>query len=142
MGLLFTRFYQLVIVLARHRGNLFTATGLEGFSNKDNHIIESSPFNKDKMFLSTKKFDDWENSKTFVNALEKIEAWIFSQIIEFLWWQVMEQCVGRLDMAMFNAILRESAGDNPTDHVSNPISDSRVLTVPAGNSSFGLGAQL
>ncbi|KAI3851518.1 hypothetical protein MKW92_008358, partial [Papaver armeniacum] len=55
---------------------------------------------------------------------------------------VMEQCVGRLYMAMFNAILRESAGDNPTDHVPNPISDSRVLPIPAGNSSFGLGAQL
>ncbi|XP_026386036.1 uncharacterized protein LOC113281487 [Papaver somniferum] len=173
---------------------------------------ESSPVNKDKMFLSTKKFDDWENSQTFVNALEKIEAWIFSRIIESLWWQiftpfmqsapkkptkehnkvsyemmpsrgdeqvnysldlwrnafkdayerlcpvragghecgclhvlprlVMEQCVGRLDMAMFNAILRESADDSPTDPISDPISDSRVLPVPAGNSSFGLGAQL
>ncbi|KAI3981690.1 hypothetical protein MKX01_020633 [Papaver californicum] len=173
---------------------------------------EFSPVNKDKKFLSTKKFDDWENSKTFVNALEKIEAWIFSRIIESLWWQiftpfmqsapkkptnkhtevsyemmpsrgdeqvnyslelwrnafkdayerlcpvragghecgclpvlprlVMEQCVGRLDMAMFNAILRESADDSPTDPVSDPISDSRVLPIPAGNSSFGLGAQL
>ncbi|KAI3970295.1 hypothetical protein MKX01_023942 [Papaver californicum] len=172
---------------------------------------EFSPVNKDKKFLSTKKFDDWENSKTFVYALEKIEAWIFSRIIESLWWQiftpfmqsapkkptkehdeisyemasrgdeqvnysldlwrnafkdayerlcpvragghecgclpvlprlVMEQCVGRLDMAMFNAILRESADDSPTDPVSDPISDSRVLPIPAGNSSFGLGAQL
>ncbi|MCL7032616.1 hypothetical protein MKW94_007941 [Papaver nudicaule] len=173
---------------------------------------EPSPVNKDKNCVSTKKFDDWENPKTFVNALEKIEAWIFSRIIESLWWQiftplmqsapkkptkdhnkisyemmpsggdeqvnyslnlwrdafkdayerlcpvragghecgclpvlprlVMEQCVGRLDMAMFNAILRESADDSPTDPVSDPISDSHVLPIPAGYSSFGLGAQL
>lgn len=54
----------------------------------------------------------------------------------------MEQCVARLDVAMFNAILRESADDMPTDPVSDPISDPKVLPVPAGKSSFGSGAQL
>ncbi|KAF9595672.1 hypothetical protein IFM89_002576 [Coptis chinensis] len=53
---------------------------------------------------------------------------------------VMEQCVNRLDVAMFNAILRED--DIPTDPVSDPISDSKVLPIPAGKSSFGAGAQL
>uniref|UniRef100_A0A5B6YXZ7 C2 NT-type domain-containing protein n=1 Tax=Davidia involucrata TaxID=16924 RepID=A0A5B6YXZ7_DAVIN len=55
---------------------------------------------------------------------------------------VMEQLVARLDVAMFNAILRESAEEMPTDPVSDPISDSKVLPIPAGKSSFGAGAQL
>lgn len=48
----------------------------------------------------------------------------------------------RLDVAMFNAILRENAEEMPTDPVSDPISDSKVLPIPAGKSSFGAGAQL
>eukprot|EP01018_Ginkgo_biloba_P032923 Gb_21265 [translate_table: standard] len=55
---------------------------------------------------------------------------------------VMEQCIARLDVAMFNAILRESAEDMPTDPVSDPISDPNVLPIPAGKLSFGAGAQL
>ncbi|XP_031268024.1 uncharacterized protein LOC116126483 [Pistacia vera] len=155
--------------------------------------------------------DDWGDPQTFVVALEKFEAWIFSRIIESVWWQtftphmqsaaakgsgsrktsgkrsglgdqeqgifsvelwkkafkdacerlcpiragghdcgclpvlaklVMEQLVGRLDVAMFNAILRESAEEMPTDPVSDPISDPKVLPIPAGKSSFGAGAQL
>lgn len=54
----------------------------------------------------------------------------------------MEQLVSRLDVAMFNAILRESAEEMPTDPVSDPICDSKVLPIPAGKSSFGAGAQL
>ncbi|KAE8661510.1 hypothetical protein F3Y22_tig00113725pilonHSYRG00707 [Hibiscus syriacus] len=54
----------------------------------------------------------------------------------------MEQLVGRLDVAMFNAILRESADEMPTDPVSDPIFDSKVLPIPAGKSSFGAGVQL
>lgn len=50
--------------------------------------------------------------------------------------------MARLDVAMFNAILRESADEIPTDPVSDPISDSKVLPIPAGKSSFGAGAQL
>ncbi|KAJ4841642.1 hypothetical protein Tsubulata_034073 [Turnera subulata] len=55
---------------------------------------------------------------------------------------IMEQCVARLDVAMFNAILRESADEIPTDPVSDPISDAKVLPIPAGTYSFGAGAQL
>ncbi|RRT48389.1 hypothetical protein B296_00021898, partial [Ensete ventricosum] len=55
---------------------------------------------------------------------------------------VMEQCVSRLDVAMFNAILRESAHEIPTDPVSDPIVDPKVLPIPAGDLSFGSGAQL
>lgn len=41
----------------------------------------------------------------------------------------------RLDVAMFNAILRESAEEIPTDPVSDPISDPRVLPILACRSS-------
>ena len=54
----------------------------------------------------------------------------------------MEQCVARLDVAMFNAMLRESVDEIPSDPVSDPISDPIVLPIPAGTSSFGAGAQL
>ena len=54
----------------------------------------------------------------------------------------MEQCIARLDVAMFNAILRESTDEIPTDPVSDPISDSKVLPIPACKASFGAGAQL
>ncbi|KAK4412996.1 hypothetical protein Salat_2946800 [Sesamum alatum] len=156
--------------------------------------------------------DDWQETRTFTAALGKVEAWIFSRIVESIWWQtltpnmqspigdsttnkgaerllgpalgdhrqgnfsinlwknafhdafkrlcpvragghecgclpvlarkVMEQCIGRLDVAMFNAILRESAHEIPTDPVSDPIVDSKVLPIPAGDLSFGSGAQL
>ncbi|EPS72150.1 hypothetical protein M569_02605, partial [Genlisea aurea] len=156
--------------------------------------------------------DDWEDILAFIIALEKVESWLFSRIVESLWWQpavvknsvstsaktiskkssgrksntggcqeqgslsieiwkkafkdacerlcpirasghecgclaalvalVMEQLVIRLDVAMFNAILRESDEEMPTDPVSDPISDSKVLPIPAGKSSFTAGAQL
>ena len=54
----------------------------------------------------------------------------------------MEHCIGRLDVAMFNAILRESVHEIPTDPVSDPIVDSKVLPIPAGDLSFGSGSQL
>ncbi|RLN34442.1 uncharacterized protein C2845_PM03G01420 [Panicum miliaceum] len=155
--------------------------------------------------------DDWRETGTLLPALEKIECWIFSRIVESVWWQVMtpymqtpvedlstpkigrllgpslgdqqhgnfsidlwktafrdafsricplrasghecgclpvlaklvmEHCVARLDVAMFNAILRESANEIPSDPISDPIVDSRVLPIPAGDLSFGSGAQL
>lgn len=162
-------------------------------------------------------FDDWDDPQTFTSALRRIEAWIFSRVIESIWWQtltphmqsaaakamntdsdfvhskayrrtssldnqdqvnvslelwkkafkdacerlcpvragghecgclpvlarlIMEQCVARLDVAMFNAILRESDDEIPTDPVSDPIGDAKVLPIPAGKASFGAGAQL
>ncbi|RRT82526.1 hypothetical protein B296_00011933 [Ensete ventricosum] len=57
-------------------------------------------------------------------------------------YQVMEQCVTRLDVAMFNAILRESDDAIPTDPMSDPIGDSKVLPIPTSELSFGAGAQL
>lgn len=50
--------------------------------------------------------------------------------------------MARLDVAMFNAILRESADEIPTDPASDPITDPKVLPIPSGKASFGAGAQL
>lgn len=54
----------------------------------------------------------------------------------------MEKCIARVDVAMFNAILRESEDQIPTDPVSDPILDSSVLPIRSGDLSFGSGAQL
>ncbi|KAL8167203.1 hypothetical protein V2J09_008702 [Rumex salicifolius] len=177
----------------------------------------SSSNRKDMRTAFSGNFDDWEDPLTFTSALEKVESWIFSLIVESVWWQtltlhmqssatrvvdkiidsgskksfkrtstsggqeqvnlslelwkkafkdacerlcpvragghecgclpvlaklIMEQCVARLDVAMFNALLRESIDDIPTDPVSDPISEPKVLPIPAGRSSFGAGAQL
>ncbi|XP_022739747.1 uncharacterized protein LOC111291892 isoform X2 [Durio zibethinus] len=178
---------------------------------------ESSPIRKDNKLVSYGSFSDCDNPLAFTLALERVEAWIFSRIIESVWWQtltphmqsaarkendrlvgygssksygrissssdhdqvnfsldhwkkafkdacerlcpvraaghecgclrlisrlIMEQCVDRLDVAMFNAILRDSGDGIPTDPVSDPISDLLVLPIPAGKASFGTGAQL
>ncbi|KAG9150615.1 hypothetical protein Leryth_008092 [Lithospermum erythrorhizon] len=55
---------------------------------------------------------------------------------------VMEQLLSKLDVAMFNAILRESGEGMATDPVSDPITDINSLPIPSGKSSFGAGAQL
>ncbi|XP_009391818.2 uncharacterized protein LOC103977891 [Musa acuminata AAA Group] len=172
----------------------------------------NSGIKQGKIFGFMQLIDDWQDTNTFTSALEKIESWIFSRIVESVWWQtltpcmqsplediytpksfgkllgpalgdqqqgsfsinlwksafhdafsrlcpvrsgghecgclpvlakkVMEQCVSRLDVAMFNAILRESAHEIPTDPVSDPIVDPKVLPIPAGDLSFGSGAQL
>ncbi|XP_062204150.1 uncharacterized protein LOC133906303 [Phragmites australis] len=172
--------------------------------------------NRNKGKLLSPEFDNWEDNDTFIAALKKIESWIFSQIVETLWWQtftphmqsahitsdlktssntkksfgritvvgnqqqatismdiwkkafkeaserlcpvraaghecgclpmlaklVMEQCIARLDVAMFNAILRESDDEIPTDPMSDPITDPKVLPIPSGKFSFGAGVQL
>ncbi|KAI4375376.1 hypothetical protein MLD38_013255 [Melastoma candidum] len=170
--------------------------------------------NGDKTYGKT---SDEEVTYEFLSGLEKVEGWIFSRIVESLWWQsltphmqttvaksvgmraspgsaksnrkvthteeldqvdismeiwkrafkdacgrlcpvrggghecgclpvlaklVMEQLVVRLDVAMFNAILRESSDEIPTDPLSDPISDPSVLPIPPGKCSFRTGALL
>ncbi|KAE9619867.1 hypothetical protein Lal_00040285 [Lupinus albus] len=178
--------------------------------------VASSLKSKNDAALGYEGFGNWDDPHVFISALEKVEAWIFSRIVESIWWQtltphmqidtnltdtnasstgrksygritsssdheqgnlslniwknafreacgricpiraeghdcgclpmlprlIMEQCVARLDVAMFNAILRESADEMPNDPVSDPISDPKVLPIQPGKSSFGAGAQL
>jgi hypothetical protein len=33
-------------------------------------------------------FVNWDDSNVFTLALEKVETWIFSRIVESIWWQV------------------------------------------------------
>lgn len=39
--------------------------------------------------LSKKDTGAWDDPRTFITALEKVEAWIFSRVVESIWWQVM-----------------------------------------------------
>lgn len=34
-------------------------------------------------------FGNWDDPNVFTSALEKVEAWIFSRIVESIWWQVI-----------------------------------------------------
>ncbi|MED6132264.1 hypothetical protein PIB30_017531 [Stylosanthes scabra] len=185
-------------------GDLFgkvisTAARLKGFH----------PARNEHTAIGYGSFGNWEDPLVFISALEKLEAWIFSRIVESIWWQtltphmqpiaaklaqkevncgscekvkregnlaldiwkkafketcerlcpirsaghecgcmptirrlIMEQCMARLDVAMFNAILRNSDDEIPTDPLSDPITDPKVLPIPPAKSSFGTGATL
>ncbi|KAJ1257479.1 hypothetical protein BS78_K018800 [Paspalum vaginatum] len=199
-----------------------TANGINsgGYNSKIMHRKNSASMweslNRKKGKLLSPEFDNWEDVDTFIAALKNIESWIFSRIVETLWWQtvtphmqsahitgdlksspnpkksygritvvgnqqqatismeiwknsfkeaseklcpvraaghecgclpiltklVMEQLIARLDVAMFNAILRESDDEIPTDPMSDPITDPKVLPIPSGKFSFGAGVQL
>lgn len=51
--------------------------------------IETSPGRKENKLISYGSFSDWDSPLAFTSALEKVEAWIFSRIIESVWWQVV-----------------------------------------------------
>ena len=36
----------------------------------------------------TESLDEWAEPQPYIAALEKVEAWIFSRIVESVWWQV------------------------------------------------------
>lgn len=48
----------------------------------------SSGSKQAKKFTAMQLADDWQETGTFTVALEKIESWIFSRIVESVWWQV------------------------------------------------------
>ena len=50
---------------------------------------ESSPGKKENKLIAYGRFSDWDNPLAFTSALERVEAWIFSRIIESVWWQVI-----------------------------------------------------
>jgi hypothetical protein len=94
--------------------------------------------------MSVAAYQYWQNwyDLRFLSSFERTNI-LLNCIAELLCYsQVMEQCVARLDVALFNAILRESENEIPSDPISDPILDSRVLPIPAGYLSFGSGAQL
>ncbi|CAH8312426.1 unnamed protein product [Eruca vesicaria subsp. sativa] len=81
--------------------------------------------------------------KAFEEAIERLcPVQAACGCLHVLTRMVMEQCIARLDVSMFNAILRESAHQIPTDPDSDPICDSRVLPIPAGVLSFESGVKL
>lgn len=41
-----------------------------------------------KTFGFMQFLNDWQETSTFVAALEKVESWMFSRIVESVWWQV------------------------------------------------------
>lgn len=50
---------------------------------------ESSPTRKENRNAKPGSSCDWEEPHAFPSALEKVEAWIFSRIVESIWWQVI-----------------------------------------------------
>eukprot|EP00897_Mesotaenium_endlicherianum_P006393 jgi/Mesen1/5782/ME000293S04939 len=55
---------------------------------------------------------------------------------------IIEQMAARLDVAIFNALIRDADNMTPSDPVSDPITDPRALPFPNGRLSFGHGLQL
>lgn len=55
-------------------GRLSDTTRLKGKGHRSRSIDES---------------DDLEDVLTFLIALERVEAWLFSRIVESIWWQVV-----------------------------------------------------
>lgn len=51
----------------------------------------SSPGRKENAKALYGSLGNWEDPHMFVSALEKIEGWIFSRIVESIWWQVSPQ---------------------------------------------------
>jgi hypothetical protein len=51
--------------------------------------------------------------------------------------QVLEHCIARLDVALFNALLRDPRIDDPTDPISDPLTEPSALPIPAGKLTFG-----
>ena len=55
---------------------------------------------------------------------------------------MIAECVDRLDVAMFNGIMRNPEEDSPTDPLADPVTDLSVLPIPVGALTFGAGSQL
>jgi hypothetical protein len=71
-----------------------TANGFNGsdYNSKTAYRKNSASMweslNRKKGKLLSPEFDSWEDVDTFIASLKKIESWIFSRIVETLWWQV------------------------------------------------------
>lgn len=66
-------------------------TGKVGYRNgnkKPSALIWGSISSKGTRIATEESFNNWENPLIFASGLERVEAWIFSRIIESIWWQV------------------------------------------------------
>lgn len=61
-----------------------------GVNISDGVELETNGFstNKGGESNTTEGSDGWDDPQVFMLALEKFEAWIFSRIVESVWWQV------------------------------------------------------
>ncbi|KAG2312338.1 hypothetical protein Bca52824_023895 [Brassica carinata] len=79
---------------------------------------EHKPSEKIKRTKQSNDFKlDWYETETFTAALEKVELWIFSRIVESVWWQVF------------------------TPHMQSPENDFQFLPIHARDLSFLSGVQ-
>jgi hypothetical protein len=69
-------------------GNCIERNGGGKVNNKVSTSLKwkaSSPGRKEALY------GGWENPHVFTSALENLEGWIFSRIVESIWWQVTPQ---------------------------------------------------
>lgn len=64
--------------------------GFQKDAEKKVHALKwnSMSDGKTREFSLSEEKCKWEDPCTFISMLEKIEGWIFSRIIESIWWQV------------------------------------------------------
>lgn len=56
---------------------------------------------------SVENSEHWDDLQTFTGLLEKFEAWIFSRIVESVWWQVISPySIPPNDVTSFATIMR------------------------------------
>lgn len=47
-----------------------------------------SPKKSENIAVEYEDYANWDDPNVFTSALEKVESWIFSRIVESIWWQV------------------------------------------------------
>lgn len=73
----------------QHPAGPFIKHNGRGKSLNEGFTLEKNGFpHKVKKNNTKESFDNWEDPQIFMVALEKFEAWIFSRIVESVWWQV------------------------------------------------------
>ncbi|MCO5559934.1 hypothetical protein L7F22_013538 [Adiantum nelumboides] len=109
---------------------------------------------------------DWSDGASFITALEEVEATIYIKVVEAVWWQtglkncpvlsggkicscvsglprvVIEECVARLDVLMFNAILPISESELSRKPMSAVLFEGDLLPISPRHMTFGAGMQL
>lgn len=88
-------------IISRNSKDLVVSSNHGGFdrrrkseTNGNGKIASSSQRwkggkNESTKALGYESFGNWDDPHVFISALEEVEAWIFSRIVESIWWQVM-----------------------------------------------------